>query len=160
MQFPNGVLFWDLEFLRAIHDRESKSLSVFWDFIYGVSLRGIGNGKDKMCWTPTKSRGFEVSSYYQTLLGVCTQSFPWRSIWKQKVPSKVAFFVWTAALGTILTMDNLHKKKVLILDRCYMCKSNGEINRSYFTTFSYCFLSCGLWCSPCLVLLDNAKDYG
>ena len=29
MQFPNGVLFWDLEFLRDIHDRESDSLSVF-----------------------------------------------------------------------------------------------------------------------------------
>ena len=61
------------------------------------------------------------------LLGVCTQSFPWRSIWEQKVPSKVAFFVWIAVLGTILTIDNLHKKKVLILDLFCMCKSNGEL---------------------------------
>ena len=60
MQFPNGVLFWDLEFLREIHDRESDSVC-FWDVIYGVSLRGIG--EDKMC-TPAKSKGFEVSSYY------------------------------------------------------------------------------------------------
>ena len=85
-------------------------------------MRGIG--KDKMCWTPAKSKGFEISSYYQALLGVCTQSFPWRSIWKQKVPSGVALFVWIAALGTILTINNL--RKVLILDWCYMCKSNGE----------------------------------
>ena len=62
MQFPNGVLFWDLEILQAIHYRESESLSVFWDFINGFSLRGIG--EDKMCWTPTKSRGFKVSSYH------------------------------------------------------------------------------------------------
>ena len=67
-------------------------------------MRGIG--EDKMRWTPTKSKDFEVSNYYQALLGVCTQSFPWRSIWKQKVPSRVAFFVWTTALGTILTIDN------------------------------------------------------
>ena len=73
-----------------------------------------------MCWTPTKSKGFEVSNYYQALLGVCTQSFPWKSIWKQKVPSRVAFFVWIVALGTILTIDNLRKKKVLILDWSYM----------------------------------------
>ena len=79
-----------------------------------------------MCWTLAKSKGFAVSSYYQALLGVCTQAFCWRSIWKQKVPSKVAFFVWATALGTILTIDNLRKKKVLILDQCYMCKSNGE----------------------------------
>ena len=38
-------------------------------------------------------KGFEVSSYYQAFLGVCTQSFPLRSIWKQKFPSRVAFFV-------------------------------------------------------------------
>ena len=123
VQFPNGVLFWGLEFLREIQDRESDSLSVFWNVIYGVSLRGIC--ENKMCWTLAKSKGFEVSSYYQVLLGVCTQSFPWRSIWKQNVPSKVAFFVWTASFGTILTIDNL-LKKVLILDWCYMCKSNGE----------------------------------
>ena len=113
MQFPNGVLFWDLEFLREIHDRESDFLSVFWDVICGVLLRGIG--EDKMCWAPAKSKGFEVSSYYQALLDVCTQSFPLRSVWKQKVPSRVTFFVWTAALGTILTIDNLRKKKVFFL---------------------------------------------
>ena len=62
MQSPKGVLLWDLEFLREIHDRESKSSSVFWDVIYGVSLRGIG--EDKIRWTLTKSKGFEVSSYY------------------------------------------------------------------------------------------------
>ena len=79
-----------------------------------------------MCWILAKSRGFEVSSYYQALLGVGIQSFPWRSIWKPKVPYRVAFFVWTAVLGTILTIDNLRKRKVVILDWCYMCKSKGE----------------------------------
>ena len=74
MQFPNGVLFWDLEFLPEIHERESDSLSVFWDVICGVSLSGID--EDKTYWTLAKSKGFEVSSYYQALLGVCTQSFP------------------------------------------------------------------------------------
>ena len=53
MQFPNGVLFWDLEFLQEIHDRESDSLFALWNVIYGVSLRGIG--EDKMCWTPARA---------------------------------------------------------------------------------------------------------
>ena len=62
MQFPNGALYWDLEFLWAIQDWELKALSIFLDVIYGVLLRGIG--EDKMCWTLAKSRSFEVSSYY------------------------------------------------------------------------------------------------
>ena len=61
---------------------------------------------------PIKSRGFEVCSYYWALLGVCNQSFLWRSIFKPKVPSRVAFFVWIAVLGNILTINNLHKRKV------------------------------------------------
>ena len=50
---------------------------------------------------------------------------PWKSIWKQKIPSRVAFFFWIIALGKCLTIDNLIKKKVWILDWCYMCKCNG-----------------------------------
>ena len=99
--------------------------------IYGVSLRGIG--EDKMCSTPIKSRGSDVSNYYQALLGVSIQSFPWKSIWKQKVPSRIAFFVWIAALGTILTIDNLQKKKVLYVQKQW------RVGRSSFITLSYCF---------------------
>ena len=29
-------------------------------------------------------------------------------------------------MGTILAIDNLRKRKVLILDWCCLCKSNGE----------------------------------
>ena len=42
------------------------------------------------------------------------------------MPTRVAFFSWTAILGRILTIDNLWKRRVLILDWCCMCKSHGE----------------------------------
>ena len=29
---------------------------------------------------------------------------------------------WFASLGKILTTDNLHKRRVIVLDWCYMCK--------------------------------------
>jgi len=47
--------------------------------------------------------------------------FPWKSIWKIKVPSRLAFLGWTAALGEILTFDNLQKRNVIVMDWCYMC---------------------------------------
>ena len=65
-----------------------------------------------MCWIPSKDKGFMVSDYYRILVGNTFCGFPWKSIWKQKIPSKVAFFVWTAALGKCLTIDNLRKMKV------------------------------------------------
>jgi hypothetical protein len=33
-----------------------------------------------------------------------------------KVPLKVSFFTWSAALGKILTMDNLRKQRVIVVD--------------------------------------------
>jgi hypothetical protein len=67
-----------------------------------------------------------VASYYRALTGTSHISFPLKIIWKSRVPPRVAFFVWTAALGWILTIDNLRKRHVLSLDWCCMCKKGGE----------------------------------
>ena len=89
MKFSNGVLHWDLSFIRAIQDWEFDSLSNFMESIYGVSLRRVG--KDKICWMPAKKMIFEVGSYYRVLTESSDQSFPWKSIWKPKDLSRVAF---------------------------------------------------------------------
>jgi hypothetical protein len=34
--------------------------------------------------------------------------------------------VWTMALGEILTLDNLRKRKVILVDWCSMCKRSGK----------------------------------
>ena len=83
-----------------------------------------------------------MSSHHQALMGECNQSLPWRSIWKPKVPSRVTFFVWTAALGNILTIDNFGKQKILTLDWCCMCKRNGE---SVIHLFIHCPIAFDLW---------------
>jgi len=36
------------------------------------------------------------------------------------------FFAWSAALGKILTLNNLRKRRVIVIDRCCMCKRYGE----------------------------------
>lgn len=35
-------------------------------------------------------------------------------------------FLWTSALGRILTTDNLRKCKVVVMNWCCMCKKDGE----------------------------------
>ena len=105
MKSSNGVLFWDVRFFRGVHARELEAMSDFMETIYGSPIRGLG--EDKMCWIPSRDKGFMVSDYYRILVGNTIYSFPWKSIWKQKIPSKIAFFVWTVALGKCLTIDNL-----------------------------------------------------
>ena len=98
MKFDNGTLFWEVSFLKGVHARELEALAGFMDTIYGASVRGCG--EDKMRWKSDREKGFIV-------VGSNDYCFPWKSIWKQKTPSRVAFFVWTVALGKCLTIDNL-----------------------------------------------------
>ena len=140
MRFSNGVLYWEIQFCREVHNRE---LEAFWSFInsiYSTPVRGFE--EDKRYWLPCKRKGFTVSAYYHLLIGHSEQSFPWKSIWKQKISSRVAFFVWTAALGKCLTINNLRKRKVCILDWCYMCKCNSE---SVNHLFLHCPVASELW---------------
>ena len=105
MKSPNGVVFWDVSFFRCVHVQELEALSSFMETIYSSSIREFG--KDKMCWIPSKDKGFLVKDYYRILADPTIFGFPRSSIWKQKIPSRVAFFVWSAALGKCLTIDNL-----------------------------------------------------
>ena len=47
-------------------------------------------------------------------------------MWQSKVHPRVAFFFGTAALGKILTTNNLWKRHIAVLERCFMCKRCGE----------------------------------
>jgi hypothetical protein len=37
-----------------------------------------------------------------------------------------SFFVWTIAHGKILTLDNMRKRRVLVVEWCCMCKRGGK----------------------------------
>ena len=39
---------------------------------------------------------------------------------------KLAFFTWTVAKGRILTLDNLRRRNICVVNRCCMCKNDWE----------------------------------
>ena len=121
-----STISWDIEFTRSVQDWEMEMVDSFMSLLYSQIIRpGV---VDSLCWTPSCRGLFEVRSFYTTLISPHPSGiFPWKSVWKAKVPSRVAFFVWTAALGKILTTENLRKRRVTILDWCCMCKSSGEL---------------------------------
>jgi hypothetical protein len=52
MRITNGVIAWDLSFIRSVQDWELESLVVFMDLMYSSIVRDSGD--DKICWGPTK----------------------------------------------------------------------------------------------------------
>jgi hypothetical protein len=77
----------------------------FFEQLYSLKLRQRED--ERMIWCLSKRGIFEVKSFYTRLITRECLPFSWKSIWRVKVPAQVAFFVWIAMFGKILTMDNL-----------------------------------------------------
>jgi hypothetical protein len=120
----NGVVEWNVIFIRSIQDWEMDVISTFFERLYSFKL-SQGN-VDRIYWSPSKKGVFEVKSFYKVLSNPATKMFPWKSIWQTKVPSRVAFFGRNAALGKILIHNNLQKRSIVVVEWCCMCKKNGE----------------------------------
>ena len=140
MCWSGGRIHWDAKFRRPPQDWEQESFDLFMDMVYPTTVRGLG--PDRVCQKPARSRGFEVRGFYLSFYPPTILSFPWKMIWKSKVPPRVAFFSWSASLDKILTTDNLRKQRVLVLDWCYMCKKCGE---SVDHLLLHCPIACELW---------------
>jgi len=113
----NGVIQWNVLFTQEIQDWDMDMLISFFDRLYFISARH-GEG-DRLVWNPSKKGLFEVRSFYEELIrkdGPSFSSFPWKNIWRVKAPIRAAFFVWSAALGKILTHDNLRKRNVIVIE--------------------------------------------
>ena len=114
MGWSAGRFHWNVQFRRPPQNWEEEAFDWFMGLVY--SSIGRGFGLDKVCWKPTRNRGFEVRGYYSSFYPPNLVSFPWRMIWQSKVPPRVAFFSWSASLGKILTTDNLRKRRVIVFD--------------------------------------------
>ena len=49
-----------------------------------------------MNWRLSKNGQFTVSSLFGALRGGVHSDFPWKAVWKTKVPMKESFFAWMA----------------------------------------------------------------
>jgi hypothetical protein len=105
-------------------DWELEMVMSFFEQLYSTRVR---HGEvDRVVWILSKRRNFEVKTFYKALVCHEMASFPWKGIWRVKAPKRVAFFVWTAALGKILTHDNLRRRGIVVVEWCVMCKKHGE----------------------------------
>jgi hypothetical protein len=63
MDTLNGVIHWNIMFIRLVHDWELDEVLQFFEFLYSQQVRH--GGVNKICWIPLKRNNFEVKSYCQ-----------------------------------------------------------------------------------------------
>jgi len=89
---------------------------------------------DKVRWKLNSKGCFTVKSFYMRLLNLNysamgilrVKGFPCQLIWRALAPVKVSFFVWEASRWKILAIDNLQRRGITLVNRCYVCKGDSE----------------------------------
>ena len=119
-----GSRSWNIQFHQAPNDWEVERVDAFYEHIYSKMRRGVG--VDSLFWKLTPNGVFDVRSFYNSLSAPPTISFPWKCIWSSKVPKRVSFFLWTATQDSILTIDNLGKRNLHLVNSCCLCRCDGE----------------------------------
>ncbi|KAG2720367.1 hypothetical protein I3760_02G032600 [Carya illinoinensis] len=138
--FTNNMLNWNVDFSRDLQDWEVSEAADFYAILYASKIDQTRD--DMLQWTHDSKSRFSVKSYYKILTSLGNITFPWKCIWKAKVPSKVAFFGWLVSLEKVLTTDNLRKRGFYVMDWCTMCKNDGE---SVNHLFLHCEMATTLW---------------
>jgi hypothetical protein len=137
-----GGCIWQFSFIWDFNDWEMDEVLNFFTFIHPK----IPNheGPDVMRWTPRQHGRFDAKSFYLVLSGKVDVKFPWKAIWRVKAPRRVAFFVWAAAWGKILTCDNLMRRGHIMAGWCCMCRSDWETGDHLLI---HCTMASALWSS-------------
>lgn len=76
-------------------------------------------------WSMSKDGQFSVSSF-SSFLQNTGSSGSWPFLWKIEAHPRVLAFAWLALHCSILTLDNLHKRKVTVINACPLCLANEE----------------------------------
>ena len=89
---PKGGTFRveDLRFYRAFEDWELAAFYFLLQFIQ-PRIPG-GDSRDTLCWQLKGDGKFDTRSYYQAIQGTPNFLFPWKGVWKPKIPKRVALF--------------------------------------------------------------------
>ncbi|XP_060197502.1 probable glycosyltransferase At3g07620 [Lycium barbarum] len=94
---------------------------------------------------PRLGDDLNLAPYKRDLCSTTNQEagWPWRMIWKNKIPYKVNCFSWLLAKEAVLTHENLNKRGFHLCSRCYLCGEQAETVNHLF--FLHCKVTDQLW---------------
>jgi hypothetical protein len=90
LELSDASIQWNVSFARVAQDKEVDIFASFFRTLYLVRVRW--EGEDKL-WRISYKRGlFAIKSFYSVMGCRYGFRFPWKSVWRTKVPLRVAFF--------------------------------------------------------------------
>ncbi|WMV12495.1 hypothetical protein MTR67_005880, partial [Solanum verrucosum] len=125
-----------------VHDWENPRILELFKVL--ENFQGIQTGEDYLWWQGHNKGSYKVKEGYKRISPSGIQDFkwPWKQIWRTKVPHKVACFTWLLANKAVLTLDNVAKRGISLCNRCSLC---GKANETVRHLFLHCNFTEQLW---------------
>ncbi|WMV30140.1 hypothetical protein MTR67_023525 [Solanum verrucosum] len=136
---PQG---WNFIFRREPNDWEVMALAEFLNMV--GHFTGLQAYEDMLWWKGNNRGEFKVHSAYRLMDQSSQESpiWPWKQIWKCRIPHKVSCFIWLLAKEAALTQDNVMKRGITLCSRCFLC---GETLETVNHLFLHCKYTQQLW---------------
>ena len=115
---------WSPVFLRPFNDREVEEVERFLHFLHNKKIRPFQ--EDRLLLKETMTDGFSVRLMYRKLMHFLPTDFPCRSIWNPIIPPKLGFFAWEASWDKVLTLDQLKRRGIPLVNMCFLCEDDEE----------------------------------
>ena len=153
--FSGEQKVWTPILRRIIREDEEGHLMSLLNILSGVHI--AEGGEDIRLWKASKDGSFRVSCFFSAITGRINGRNPMASIWKIKAPPRAIVFGWLVLRKRILTMDNLRRRRKVVVNGCPMCLTEEE-------TVDHLLLNCKvaqmLWrlvidCFGCSWVLPN-----
>ncbi|RVX09054.1 hypothetical protein CK203_013954 [Vitis vinifera] len=114
---------WNIRLSRNSNDWELDALG---ELLYMLRDLRISLEEDAVIWKGEGHGRFQIRDAYKLLTGSNDITFPNKSIWVDKVPTKVAFFAWEASWEKVLTLDKLQRRGWQLPNQCFLCGCEEE----------------------------------
>ena len=119
-----GAGCWFHTFIRPLNDWELEEMIRFLKTLDDQNFRPMG--EDKLQLKNAKEKGFTVKMMYKSFDTYPDVEFPYCLVWNPAVPQKIGVFTWETSWGKVLTMDQLKRRGLTLVNRCVMCEEDEE----------------------------------
>lgn len=117
---------WNLSLRRNLNDWKIKDLIALLGCLQNRLLNS--QSRDRLNGGGSRERSYSVRASYNILSfnKELIDQWPWKLIWKIKLPPKFNAFSWIAINSACLTQDNRIRRSFHPANRCHICLWNAE----------------------------------
>ncbi|CAN1217919.1 Putative ribonuclease H protein At1g65750 [Linum perenne] len=143
--FPGVGQEWEMPLRTVLRRGALGEYNAFRGVIQQQRGQVLSEGPSMITWNLDREKGFSVKSFNNHLRAVKFPGmgfFPFDTIWRKEVPTKIQCFLWCCFHGRILTLDNLRIRGFTLPNWCALCQKQEE---SIDHLFIHCSFVSGIW---------------